>query len=203
MIARPAVIPLLCLMLIGHLGVAYAARARWRLAPTAWLLAATMAPDLARLVLAVTGVSWWHLNHYSHLLPWSLLLAAGVALLAFLCRRDARSALVIGAVVLSHVALDMVSGRKPLWLGGPMGLDAQRFQQFEFVIEAALLVVGWRMLRRREPHALLARRAMLAALLAVEAVYLTKSLLDRPYATRCIEYPLQPCWIRRRDRPPT
>ena len=56
------------------------------------------------------------------------------------------------------------------------------------------------------------RRQMLANLGAVscfalpfqaKAAYLTKSLIDRPYATRCIEYPLQPCWIRRHDRPPT
>jgi hypothetical protein len=190
-------------MLIGHLGAAYAAGARWRTIPVVWLLAATMGPDLARVVLAATGVDRWDLNLYSHLLPWSLLLVAAAALVAWMARRDATSAIVVGALVLSHIALDMLSGRKPLWVGGPMGLDVQRYQQLEFVIEAALLVIGWRLLRRAAPRALLARRSMLAALLIVEAAYLTRSLLQRPYATRCIEYPLQPCWIRRHDRPPT
>jgi hypothetical protein len=65
-----------------------------------------------------------------------------------------------------------------------------------------LLVVGWRLLRLADPRSILARRSMLTVLLVLEAGYLTKSLLDRPYATRCIEYPLRPCWIRRRDQPP-
>jgi hypothetical protein len=190
-------------MLIGHLGPAWAARARWPAIPMGWLLAATMAPDLARLALAATpNARRLDLNRYTHYLPWSLLLAVAVALLAWMARRDGRTALVVGVLVLSHIALDMVSGRKPLWSGGPWGLDVQRYQQVEFMIEAALLVAGWRVLRRVEPGALLARRSVLALLLVIESAYLTQSLLDRPYATRCIEYPLQPCWIRRHDRPP-
>jgi hypothetical protein len=70
------------------------------------------------------------------------------------------------------------------------------------VIEAAILVAGWRLLRRAERRSLLARRSVLAALLLGEAVYLQQTFRARPYATRCIEYPLQPCWIRRHDRPP-
>jgi hypothetical protein len=190
-------------MIIGHLGLAYAARARWPRASLGWLLVATMAPDLLRIVLDVFGADPWTGNQYSHLLPWSLLLAAAVALLALAVRRDVTSAVVIGALVLSHVALDMVSGNKPLWVGGPVGLNLQRYQQLEFVIEAAFLVTGWYLLRRREPRTLITRRGVLAMLLLVEGVYLTRSLIGRPYATRCIEYPLQPCWIRRHDPPPT
>jgi hypothetical protein len=190
-------------MIVGHLGLAYAARARWRQIPFAWLIVATMAPDLARLALDAMGISRWFRNEYSHLLPWSLLLAVGLAALAFLFRRDVAAALVVGVLVLSHIALDMVSGRKPLWLGGPVGLDVQRYQQLELVIEAVLLFVGWRLLRRREPTLLATRRIVLALLLVSETTYLAKALHDRPYATRCIEYPLQPCWIRRGDRPPT
>jgi hypothetical protein len=190
-------------MLIGHLGPACAARARWRDIPTAWLVVATMAPDLARLLLAATpNASRLDLNRYSHYLPWSFLLAAALGLCAWLVRRDRRTALVLGALVLSHVALDMISGRKPLWYGGPSGLEVQRYEQLELVIEAALLVGGWQLLRRVERGTLLARRSVLAALLVIEAAYLTKSFLDRPYATRCVEYPVRPCWIRRHDRPP-
>jgi hypothetical protein len=190
-------------MLIGHLGPACAARARWRGIPTTWLVVATMAPDLARLMLAATPTaSRLDLNRYTHYLPWSLLLAAALGLLAWLVRRDGRTALVVGMLVLSHVALDMISGRKPLWYGGPWGLEIQRYQQVELLIEAALLVAGWRLLRRVEPRTLLARRSVLAALLVIEAAYLTQSFLDRPYATRCVEYPARPCWIRRHDAPP-
>jgi hypothetical protein len=190
-------------MLIGHLGPACAARARWPDIPIGWLVMATMAPDLARLAVSASpNASRLDLNLYTHYLPWSLLLAAVVGLFAWMVRRDGRAALVVGALVLSHIALDMISGRKPLWWGGPMGLDVQQYQQLEFVIEGVLLVAGWRVLRRAERRSLLARGSVLAALLAIEVVYLTQSLLARPYATRCIEYPLQPCWIRRHDQPP-
>lgn len=190
-------------MLIGHLGPACAARGRWRDVPMPWLVVATMAPDLTRLALAaLPNASRLDLNRYSHYLPWSFVLAVALGLLAWLLRRDARTAVLVGVIVLSHVALDMISGRKPLWYGGPSGLEVQRYQQLEMVIEAALLGAGWWLLRRAEPKALFARRSMLAALLVIEAAYLTQSLLERPYATRCIEYPLQPCWIRRHDRPP-
>ena len=108
----------------------------------------------------------------------------------------------MGALVLSHVALDMLSGRKPLWYGGPIGLNLQEYEPIELVIESALLVAGWWQLRRRDRVSVLARRASLAALLVVEMAYLRQTFLARPYATRCIEHPVRPCWIRQRDRPP-
>lgn len=190
-------------MIIGHLAVAYAARARWRLIPLPWLLLATMAPDFLRLCLIPWGVGMASRNDYSHALPWSIGLAAGAALIAWMVRQNKDTAWVIGLVVLSHIALDMLSGRKPLWVGGPNGLNLQQFEPLEFVIEGALLYVGWRLLRQRERTHLAARRLVLAVLLLGEIAYLTTTLLARPYASRCIEHPLQPCWIRRHDRPPT
>ncbi|MCY7378093.1 MAG: hypothetical protein LH467_01985 [Gemmatimonadaceae bacterium] len=190
-------------MIIGHFAVAYAARARWRRIPLPWLLLATMAPDLLRLCLAPWGVGMASRNDYSHALPWSIGLAAGAALVAWMVRRDKETAWVIGLVVLSHIALDMLSGRKPLWVGGPNGLNLQQFEPLEFVIEGALLYVGWRLLRQREQMHPAARKLALALMLLGEAGYLTTTLLARPYATRCIEHPIQPCWKRRRDQPPT
>lgn len=189
-------------MIIGHVGVAYAARARWTRIPFALLVAATMAPDLLRLGLMPLGLGFQRLNLYSHAFPWSVALAAGAGAVVWAIWRDRVWALVIAAVVLSHIALDVISGRKPLWIGGPTGLDLQRFQQLEFAIEGLLLFVGWRTLRRRAPHRAITRRVVLAALLAGHAVYLATTLMERPYATRCIEYPIQPCWKRRHDRPP-
>lgn len=168
-----------------------------------WLLLATMAPDVLRLCLVPWGVGLRSRNDYSHALPWSVGLAAGVALVLWMVRRDTAMAWVIGLIVLSHIGLDMLSGRKPLWLGGPDGLNLQRFEPLEFVIEGTLLYVGWHLLRRREPLHTAARRMVLAALLLGEVAYLTTTLQARPYAIRCIEYPLQPCWKRRHDGPPT
>ena len=188
-------------MIIGHVGVAFGARARWPRIPLAWVLVATLAPDLWRLALGLAGLNVNEANRYSHLLPWSAVLALVLALAAWARSRDRTLAAVVAALVLSHVALDMVSGRKPLWLGGPTGLDVQHYQQLELVIEAALAWWGWRLLRRSGHASWVARRTVLGLLIAFEGVYLAISLWQRPYATRCIEYPVQPCWIRRHDRP--
>ena len=189
-------------MIIGHLGVAFAARARWLRLSLAWLLGATMAPDLVRLTLQALGVTSGDATRYSHLLPWSALLAAVLGLMAWVTQRNGRAAIIVSALVVSHIVLDAISGEKALWDGGPAGLNLQHYQQLEFVIEAALLWWGWWLLRRSETAWWPTRRSVLAALMAFEAVYLAWSLYQRPYATRCIEYPVQPCWIRRHDRPP-
>lgn len=188
-------------MIVGHIGVAFVARSRWPRAPLGWMLVATFAPDLARLILDIAGQRW-HRNEYSHLLPWSALLALGLAVAAWLAWRDVRAAAVVGALVLSHIALDMISGRKQLWLGGPSGINVGQYQQLEFVIEAGLLWLGWALLRRTMPRVRVTRRSVLVVLLAFEAAVLSRSLLSRPYATRCIEYPIRPCWIRRHESPP-
>lgn len=189
-------------MIIGHLGVAFAARAKWPRLSIYWLLFATLAPDLLRPALAATGMSTAYTTRYSHLLPWSALLALVLGLVALALFRSSPAAVVTAAVVLSHILLDAVSGAKALWDGGPAGLNAQRYQQLELVIEAALCWWGWRMLRRSSTRTWLGRRTTLAALLAFETLFQAWSLNQRPYATRCWVWPLKSCWEWRGERPP-
>ena len=189
-------------MIIGHLGVAFAARAKWPRLSIYWLLFATLAPDLLRPALAATGMSMAYTTRYSHLLPWSALLALVLGLVALALFRSSPAAVVTAAVVLSHILLDAVSGAKALWDGGPAGLNAQRYQQLELVIEAALCWWGWRMLRRSSARTWLGCRTTLAALLAFETLFQAWSLNQRPYATRCWVWPLKSCWEWRGERPP-
>jgi hypothetical protein len=189
-------------MIIGHVGVAFWARGRRQPVALGWLLGATFAPDLLRWALEAAGYPWPIASRYSHLLPWCLVLAGALGGLAGLLYRDRRAAAVVAGVILSHVALDLISGFKEAWLGGPDGLGLERYQQLEFAIEAVILWLGWRAMRRAGPASWAASRSVFASLLVVQAVYLTRTFTERPYATRCIEYPLRPCWIRRRDPPP-
>jgi hypothetical protein len=189
-------------MIVGHIGAAFAARWRWPSLPLPWLLGATMAPDLLRLALRSTGSHWRLANYYSHVLPWGALWAVLLAATAWAVLRRPTAALVIGALVLSHLALDALSGRKPVWTNGPPGLGLEEYQQAEFVVEAALAWAGWHLLRRRRVPRWATGRRALAILLVGQAAYLVETFRDRPYATRCVEYPVRPCWIRRRDHPP-
>jgi len=190
-------------MIIGHLGVAFATRARWPRESIYWLILATLAPDLFRAALAAGGMSMWGTTRYSHVLPYSALLALALGAIALALFRTRRAAVITVGVVLSHILLDAISGQKALWDGGPAGLNAQRYQQVEFVIEAAICWWGWRRLRRSTAPTWFARRGVLAALLLFEAAFQAWSLNQRPYATRCWVWPLESCWEWRHEKPPT
>jgi hypothetical protein len=189
-------------MIIGHLGVAFAARARWPRISVYWLIAVTMAPDLLRAALAARGMSMGLTTRYSHLLPWSAYLALALGIIAFVLSRSSAAGVVTALVVLSHIALDAVSGAKAIWDGSPPGLNVQRYVQLEFVIEAAICWWGWRLLRRSPSTTWLSRRSVLAALLVFEAAFQAWTLEQRPYATRCWVWPLESCWEWRGERPP-
>lgn len=189
-------------MIIGHLGIAFGARARWPRLSVYWLMVATMAPDLFRGVLAATGMSNGFTNRYSHVLPFSLLLALALGLVALVLFRDPLAAVVTVIVVLSHIVLDAVSGQKAIWDGSPPGLNVQRYVQVELMIEGALAWWGWRLMRRSPSPTWLSRRSVLAALLVFETAFQAWTLEQRPYATRCWVWPLESCWKWRGERPP-
>ena len=189
-------------MIIGHLGVAFGARARWPRLSVYWLLVATMAPDLLRGALLAAGMSRGYATRYSHVLPWSALLALALGGVAFAVSRNRHVALITVIVVLSHIVLDAVSGQKAIWDGSPPGMNVQRYVQLELVIEGVLAWWGWRLLRRSPAPTWLSRRSVLAALLLFEAAFQAWSLEQRPYATRCWVWPLESCWDWRGEKPP-
>ena len=189
-------------MIIGHVGVAFAAKWRWRRIPLGALLVATFAPDILRALLAAFLMPLDRANLYSHGLPWSALLAVGAGALAWAALRERTAFFVVFGVVLSHVALDMISGNKPLWSNGPNGIGVGHVEQVEFIVEAALLLVGWRLMRRIEMPSWTKQRWLPAVLIAMQGLLLLGSISQRPYATRCLASPLGACtddtWITKR-----
>jgi hypothetical protein len=180
-------------MIIGHVGVAFAARWRWPRLPLSALLLATFAPDMLRAVLAAFQFPVVQANFYSHALPWSALLALAAGALAWAALRDGTSSLVIAAVVMSHVALDMLSGNKALWKNGVEGIDLGHVEQVELLLESALLLGGWYFLRRASAPTWLKRWWVPALLIAFQAASLAGSISQRPYASRCLASPLAAC----------
>lgn len=180
-------------MIIGHIGVALAAKRRWQRVALGALLVATFAPDLLRLAFAAAGIEWQRANFWSHALPWSALLAIAAALAAWNALHDRTAALLVAVVVLSHIALDYVSGHKPLWRNGPLGLDYGSFEQLELVIEASLLLAGWYLLKRAGGPRWATHWAVPVVLVIVQAVNLAGSISQRPYRSRCLAYPIAEC----------
>ncbi len=135
-------------MIIGHVGVAAAARATRRDAPVLLLLVATFAPDILDAVYSVTGICS-PFGAYSHSLPMIAILAAAGALIALYLTENVATALVVAAVVVVHLALDLLTGEKMLWPQGPVvGLHLYQWPVLDFAIEAPLVALGWWLLRR-------------------------------------------------------
>jgi membrane-bound metal-dependent hydrolase YbcI (DUF457 family) len=89
----------------------------------------------------------------SHSVPAVFVLAILAAAVQF-GRADLRAAWVVGAVVVSHVLLDYLTGIKPTWPGGPIiGLGIYRYPVVDFGAEAAVIVFGWLLYRRTLPPA--------------------------------------------------
>lgn len=161
-------------MIIGHVGLALAARGRWPRVSLQSLVIATMLPDILRTSLQVSGHAA-SAARVSHAFPWFLAIAAIAGVGYYLARRDARGALVIAALVLSHVALDMISGGKRLLNDGEeygLGLARER-PLVEFLIEASLLVGAAASLRAAPVSPWMQRRLAMSALLVIQATYLT------------------------------
>ena len=135
-------------MITGHLGVAAAARARWPEVPLLWLLPATIAPDLLDVGYALAGVCSPY-GLYSHTLPAAALIAAVLGGAAFLTTGSRAAGALVAAVVLAHLPLDLVTGWKLYWPGGPLlGLHLYQRPLLDFLVETPLLLGGWWLLRR-------------------------------------------------------
>lgn len=157
-------------MFLGHYGLSLAAK---RAAPRASLGTLTFAGNLADcvwpilLLLGLERVSVAPglmaasvLDFESY--PWSHSLAVGLGvgvvlgLLHFALRRDARGALVVGALVPSHWLLDLPFHRPdlPLWPGGPkVGLGLWNSVPVTLALELALFLGGlWLYTRRTRPR---------------------------------------------------
>jgi len=155
----------------GHLAFAYAARARWPRATIVPLLLASIVPDLADFVLPQGDQCRTACGLYTHAFPAVIVLAVAVAWLAWQIWHRQTTALLSGAMVLLHVAGDLITGDKPFWPGGMnLGFGLYRVQAADFVLETALVIAGWYLLRRTANAPKFAvHPATLATLIAAQA----------------------------------
>ena len=139
---------------VGHVGAALGAK---RLVPTASLgalLVASYLPDWADAALCATG-SYHDTQIYSHSVPAIAVLAVAAGGIQLTRGRGRKTALVVAALVVSHILLDYLTGTKPTWPGGPMiGLALYSKPVIDFLIEAAVIVFGWLLYRSTLPRTL-------------------------------------------------
>lgn len=98
-----------------------------------------------------------------------------IATVAYLVvTRDLVGAAFVGALVVSHVLGDYVTGLKPTWSGGPLiGLQLYRHPAWDFVVEGVVILTGWLIYRAslsRERRSAHETWALLGVLLALQAL---------------------------------
>ncbi len=146
-------------MFLGHFGVALAAKKVAPRTSLATLFLSAQLVDLVWPILVLAGVervrvepgntAFTPLDFESYPITHSLALDLVWSLLAggvyFALRRDRRGAVTVGALVLSHWILDLVSHRPdlPLWPGGAkVGLGLWGSVAGTLVVELAIFVGG-------------------------------------------------------------
>lgn len=135
-------------MITGHLGVAAAARSRWPMLPLLWLVPVTFAPDLLDVGYALAGICSPY-GLYSHTVPAAAITGAVLGGIAFLATGSRTMGLVSAGVVLAHLPLDLVTGYKVYWPGGPLlGLHLYERPLLDFLVEVPVVLAGWWLLRR-------------------------------------------------------
>lgn len=164
-------------MITGHLGVAAAARGGWPTLSLFWLVPVAVAPDLLDVAYAMADVCSPY-GLYSHTVPAAALTASVLGGGAFLVTGSRAAGLVTALVVLARLPLDLVTGRKIFWPGGPLlGLHLYRQPLLDFVVEVPIALGGWWLLRRRGRGPRWA--TMGAAAIAMVIVQGTFDLLER------------------------
>ncbi len=172
-------------MYIGHVGVALAAR-RVRKDLPLWLG-----------VIAAQGCDWvdvWLIDFardprhamLSHSLPAVAIGATLLGLLAWVITRSAGAALAVLPIYASHWVLDLITGTKPTWPGGPeIGLDLYARPGVDFLLEAAVVAVGWWLYRASLPERRRVAPVLLALLIALIAM---QGLADAGFALQGAGY---------------
>lgn len=154
-------------MIAGHAAVALAAKVRWPRIPVALLLVATFFPDVLDALLFWT-VQPADFSLWSHALIVVVPAAVLFVLSYGVVRRDYAAGWILAGIVMSHWVLDLITGAKLTWPGGPvLGLGLYFAEWPDPLIEVALVVAAWLYARRRATG-LLADWRLYAALVFVQ-----------------------------------
>jgi hypothetical protein len=147
-------------MFVGHTALALAAKRRSPEISLGWLLAASYTLDLIWPVMLLLGVEQVAFHSatggfdqltfisypWSHSLLMSLVWGAVVFVIARALKVSVRSALLLGALVVSHWLLDYVSHAPdmPLWPGDSphVGLALWSSLPLTFLVEGTLFIAG-------------------------------------------------------------
>jgi hypothetical protein len=136
----------------GHVGIALAGKGYRETVPLWLLIFASQLPDWTDAAICASGVSSPPAETLSHSIPAVAILAAALALLYYAARRDGKASALVALIVVSHMLVDYLTGRKPTWPGGPViGLQLYHHPAIDFIVESVVIFAGWTIYRRSLP----------------------------------------------------
>jgi len=136
-------------VITGHLGLAGATHSVRRDSSLVWLLGASMAPDVVDAMFVVVGRCNPH-GLYSHTVPATALIAVVMGAIAYAADGRRATGVLAAVLVLAHLPLDYVTGRKLFWPGGDLaGLRLYDRPMADFAVESLIVVGGWWLVRSR------------------------------------------------------
>lgn len=160
-------------MYMGHFGIALGARRWLRPLPLAWLLFVSVEPDIHEAIGSM--IPALSIGAATHTLPGFAAEAVIIALITLIAFHSVRLALGAGALLLSHLAADLLTSRLLLWRGGPSaGLHLYTMHWVDFALEAIVILIGLVLystspdLRRPARNSVM---AMCAVMLVLQAVW--------------------------------
>lgn len=128
-------------MYMGHFGIALGTRRWLRPVPLAWLLFISVEPDLHDAVGSM--IPALSIGASTHTLPGFAAEAIVIGIITLIAFRSLRLALGASALLLSHLAADLITSRLLLWRGGPSaGLHLYTIHWADFALEATVIVIG-------------------------------------------------------------
>lgn len=140
-------------MYAGHVGFALGAYSFRRTLPLWLVIVAAQVPDWLDAGMCIADMERGPYGLYTHGLVPVAAAAIAFGIIAFAISRDVRGALLVTAVVMSHYALDYLTGQKPTWAGGPIiGLDLYARPVADLIMESATILLGWLMYRQTLPR---------------------------------------------------
>lgn len=200
-------------MFIAHHAAAFAAKPLVPRVSLGILFGAALLLDLIWPLLLLLGIenvrvapgitAFTPLDFYDYPITHSLLTvlgwSLGAAILAFLFRRSAREAFVVGFVVLSHWVLDFIAHRPdlPLWPGGPKaGLGLWNSVPGTVAVEVALFAAALLLyLRTTRPRGRAGSIALGSLVVFLGFIYVANAIGPPPPNPRVIGWVGLATWL--------
>ena len=175
-------------MYVGHVGVALGAKGVRPQVPLWTLVIAAQGPDWIDGCLLALGLGTDLTSQLSHSIPSAVAVALAIGYLTARAMRSSPAGWTVAVIYLLHLPADYITGRKPLFPGGPkVGFQLYSHAKWDLVLEVAVISIGWWYYRRSLPEE---RRNGLLVFVLPAVLFTIQLLADLIFSMRNHGFPV-------------